>query len=147
MSLKIILASHGKFALAALQTAEMIIGNSQEQVTVISVTPGRTYDECLAELQTIYQQYQKPGQEVLILVDIYGGTPANISTYLTLTAENVQVYSGLNLPVLMELLLSKPENLADAKKIVNEIGQNVMTDITAASKKEVDNNGDQMDSY
>ena len=103
MSISIIVASHGLFAQEALKTAEMILGVPQENTAIVSVTAGRTSDECLAELTDIHNQQSEKTEGTLILVDIFGGTPANIATYLTLTNENVQVYSGLNIPMLLEL--------------------------------------------
>lgn len=145
MAINIILASHGLFAQEALKTAEMILGVPQGNAAVVSVTAGRTSEECLAELQEIYEKNEE--KETLVLVDIYGGTPANIATYLTLTHEDVQVYSGLNIPMLLELFLSKPENLAAAKKIVEDVHSISLVDITGKAKEGMDNDGNSVDSY
>lgn len=147
MAINIIVASHGLFAQEALKTAEMILGVPQTNAAVISVTEGRTADECLAELNQVYTEKKGESEGTLVLVDIYGGTPANIATYLTLTAEDVQVYSGLNIPILLELFLSKPATLVEAKQIVENVHGVSLVDITAKAKEGMDEDGDSMDSY
>ncbi len=147
MSISIIVASHGLFAQEALKTAEMILGVPQENTAIVSVTAGRTSDECLAELTDIHNQQSEKTEGTLILVDIFGGTPANIATYLTLTNENVQVYSGLNIPMLLELFLSNPANLEQAKTIVETAHGVSLVDITAKAKEGMEEDGDSMDTY
>ncbi|WP_294879607.1 PTS system fructose subfamily transporter subunit IIA [uncultured Lactobacillus sp.] len=147
MAINIILASHGLFAQEALKSAEMIIGLPQKNVAVLSVTKGKTYEESLEEIQTKLKALNEKNTETLILVDIFGGTPANVSTYLTLTNENVLVYSGLNMPVLLELCLSNPENLAEAKNIIERTYPQALVNITEKAKEGEKQNANQVDSY
>lgn len=147
MAINIILASHGLFAQEALKSAEMIIGLPQKNVVVLSVTKGKTYEESLDEIQTKLKALNEKNAETLILVDIFGGTPANVSTYLTLTNENVLVYSGLNMPVLLELCLSNPENLVEAKKIIERTYPQALVNITEKAKEGEKQNANQVDSY
>lgn len=146
MGIHIILTSHGLFAQEALNTAGLIIGDIADRVDVISVTPEKTCDMCLAELQNLYEGYADKEAGVLILTDIYGGTPANISSCLAITKPNIKVYSGFNLPVLMELLIARPETLTAAGELIERAFAMSLVDI---SKKiqEVNENGNQMDSY
>lgn len=146
MAINIVLSSHGLFAQEALHTAEMIIGKKQSQVKVVSVTEGRSYEECLKELEEVVQQFPDKTAETLILTDIFGGTPANIATYLLLTKENVQVYSGLNIPILLELLLSFPENLQAAKSLIESVYPEALVDITSKVKEGAEN-GNRVDTY
>lgn len=147
MAINIFLASHGMFAQEALNTAEMIIGNPQKNMAVLSVTKGKTYEESLREVQTKLADLKKQNAETLVLVDIYGGTPGNVATYITLTNDDVLVYSGLNIPVLLELCLSQPENLAAAKEIIEKTYPQALVNITEKAKEGVKQNGNQVDSY
>lgn len=147
MAIHIIVSSHGLFAQEALKTAEMILGVPQKNASVVSVTTGRTSDECLQELTQIYNKKKEGTEGTLILVDIYGGTPANIATYLTLTTEDVQVYSGLNIPMLLELFLSNPATLGEAKQIVETAHGVSLVDITGKAKEGMEEDGDSVDSY
>lgn len=146
MAINMIVSSHGLFAQEALRTVEMIVGTPQEDVKVVSVTEGKTYDQSLAELLKIYNDFEKK-DGTLILVDIFGGTPANISTHLALTNENIQIYSGLNIPILLELCLANPATLEDTKKLVESTHDVALVDITGKIKEGVNNDGDQVDSY
>lgn len=146
MALELILSSHGLYAQEALKSVEMIIGQPRMNVQVVSVTEGRTYDDCLAELSEKYQSIESRGNEVLILVDIFGGTPSNIASYLALTKENIQVYSGFNMPVLLELIAVNPQSLMESKEIIENAYNNSFIDISKKMKEGVDN-GDQAISY
>lgn len=147
MAINIFLASHGLFAQEALKTAEMIIGMPQKNIAVLSVVKGKTYEESLKEAQTELTALSAKNNETLMIVDIYGGTPANVATYLTLTNRDIQVYSGLNMPVLLELCLSKPKNLAEAKNLIEDIYSQSLVDISKKAREGVKQNGNQMDSY
>ena len=141
----IILASHGYFAQEALKSVEMIMGSAVENIGVVSITYGKDYETALQEIETLYNQLDKSNGTV-VLTDIYGGTPANIATYLTLTQKNTLVFSGFNLPVLLELMYKRTQTLDEiAAGIVKtyEIG---LTNISE-KLKEREQDGDQMDSY
>ncbi|OCN04886.1 hypothetical protein A4S06_09880 [Erysipelotrichaceae bacterium MTC7] len=146
MEIHIIVSSHGLFAQEARNTAEMIIGHKQENVDVVSVTEGRSFDECLEEMSAKVDSSKEKYEGTLILTDIFGGTPSNIASHMVLIKENVQVYSGLSIPILLELLLTKPQTLAEAKTVVENAYANSLTDITKGLK-EVNENANCIDSY
>lgn len=146
MSLYLFVASHGEFAKATVATAEMIIGNKQDNVDTICVTEGRSYDECLVELQEKYDRIKESVDGVVILTDIYGGTPANIATYMALSFDNILVYSGCSVPLLLEYLLSQPQTLQEAMQTIDNAIPNVVINISQ-KLKEVNENADNIDSY
>lgn len=146
MSLHIILSSHGKFALEAKGTAEMIIGHQQDNLDVVSVLEGRSYDECFNELLDKYNAVKDNVDGVIILVDIFAGTPSNIASQLCLTNDKVQVFSGLSIPILLELLLSNPGSIEEAIVVINNAYKDSFCDITARLK-EVETDADSIDSY
>lgn len=101
----IILISHGHFAKYAIESAQMIVGK-QENYEVVSVTIEKDLDDVIEEVKEAYERV-KNEREVLILADIFGGTPSNSSLRLLLEGANVVIYTGFNLPVLLELLLNR----------------------------------------
>ncbi|MHC5228439.1 PTS sugar transporter subunit IIA [Enterococcus sp. LJL99] len=134
----IILASHGEFSKSALTTLEMIAGK-QSNMSALSLQPGEGLDE-------FYQQYKqlvetKPG-EWLILTDIDGGTPSNAATQLLLGFENVQVFSGLNIPLLLEIATN---NSASLTELTTLIEKNWLLYLTNINKKIV--RKDESDEY
>lgn len=114
---KIILISHGHYAKEALASAEMIVGK-QEGCYSISVTDDKGVDEVERELLEIYDSL-KNEEKVLILCDIFGGTPSNVAVRFLMTHPQIQVISGFNLPMLLDVLLSRESSLEEvANKIV-----------------------------
>lgn len=101
----IILISHGYFAEYAMKSAEMIVGK-QEDYEIISVTDDKDLENVLEELREAYKKLNNE-REVIILADIFGGTPCNASSRMILDGCNVVVYTGFSIPVLLELLLSR----------------------------------------
>ncbi len=147
MGIRIILASHGLYAQEALNTAGMIIGDIANYVDIISVTADKSYDQCLKELLDLYASYEDTRSGVLVLTDIYGGTPAKAATYLALTEPDILVYSGFSMPVLMELFIARPETLEEAGTVIKSAYQMGLVCINDKWKEEGEQDGDQMDSY
>lgn len=118
----VILISHGYFAKYAMDSAEMIIGK-QENYKVISVTDDKDLEDVIKELEDSYDVLSK-GREVVVLTDIFGGTPCNATSRLILSGKKLTAYTGFNLPVLLELLLNRGKPLSEVKlnleKVHNE---------------------------
>jgi PTS system mannose-specific IIA component len=140
----IILASHGYFAQEALKSVEMIIGYPQEDTHVVSVSAEKDYDTCLNELRNIYNNLNHDNG-VLILTDIYGGTPSKIATHLALEYENILVYSGFNLPILLEIMFQRHLDLTELSQLIESVHGSSLINITNRIKEI--NNGNQVDSY
>ena len=81
----IILISHGHFAKYAMDSAEMIVGK-QENYKVISVTDDKDLEDVLRELEDSYKILSKD-REVIVLADIFGGTPCNATSRLILNRD------------------------------------------------------------
>jgi len=114
----------------------MIIGEPRLKTAVLSVTEGRSIEECYQELVTIFDAIPEE-DEVLILVDIYGGTPSNVTAMLLLNQTNdarIQAYAGFNLPVLIEVLTTKPATLGEAKKIIETSYNNALVYLNDKTK-------------
>lgn len=142
----LILASHGFFAKEALASAEMIIGHTQKNIGVLAVTEGKDYDTSLEEIQTLYESLDT-SEGCLIFTDIYGGTPANVATYLAIEhPDNICVFSGLNLPMLLEVILDGASSLQELETKVEGIHADTLVNVTKKLKGVIDN-GNQVDSY
>ncbi len=141
----VILASHGYFAKEALASAEMIIGHTQKNVGIVSVTEGKDFATCLEELHEVKKQLNCQ-DGCLLLVDIYGGTPANIATYLAIEDAGVQVFSGLNLVMLLEVLLDQASSLNELSAKIEAMSSDFVTNISEKLRG-VNENGNQVDSY
>lgn len=97
----IILASHGDFAKGIMQSGTMIFGE-QENVKAVTLMPSEGPDDFRKKLKKAISELDN-SNEVLFLVDLWGGTPFNQSNALLEEHKNKwAIVSGLNLPMLIE---------------------------------------------
>ncbi len=141
----IILASHGLFSKEAYETVGMITGNKPENCEVVSVLPGESYDDAILKMNSQISKLNRT-KGVLILTDIYGGTPANVATQVAIEDESVLVYAGFNLPMLLEIVLQESDSIEVLKNKIDEFKDRTIEDVTEILRR-VEEDGDQMDSY
>ena len=73
------------------------------------------------KLEAALQEIQ--GQETLILIDLFGGTPYNVAARQVLK-KNVECVTGANLPMLLELMMSRDDgSLAELAASIAQAGQ------------------------
>lgn len=97
----IILASHGEFAKGILQSGTMIFGEQQD-VRAVTLMPSEGPDDLKAKLKDAIASLESQ-DEVLFLVDLWGGTPFNqANSLLEDHKDKWAIVSGLNLPMLIE---------------------------------------------
>ena len=96
----IVIATHSQLGDALIDTAEFIIGNRPETTVSVSINLNENVDKLR---QKIVEGIKKVDQHegVLILTDMFGGTPSNLS-YSFLEEGRVEVISGVNLPMLIK---------------------------------------------
>ncbi|WP_027938445.1 PTS sugar transporter subunit IIA [Anaeroarcus burkinensis] len=105
----VIVASHGGLCGELLKTSEMILGPTV-QTGVAPLAAGTSLSDYAAALrQAVDEVKQKAG--VLVLVDLAGGTPCNVAAVLAAQSEEIKVVTGVNLPMLLEVL-SRREGLS-----------------------------------
>ena len=102
MTIGVLLITHNQVGHSLLETATNMLGICPLETEVIPVMPDSDPDAVLAEAEMLCARLDK-GQGVLVLTDIYGSTPSNISTRLADRAP-VEVVSGINLPMLVRVL-------------------------------------------
>ncbi|MER2173822.1 MAG: mannose/fructose/sorbose PTS transporter subunit IIA [Carnobacterium sp.] len=102
----IILASHGEFAEGILQSGAMIFGE-QENVKAITLMPSEGPEDVKTKMKTAIASFDDQ-DEVLFLVDLWGGTPFNqANTLFEEHKEKWAIVSGLNLPMVIEAYASR----------------------------------------
>jgi mannose PTS system EIIA component len=121
----LVLATHGRLAEEMLRTAEGIVGKL-ERCAAVSIGAGSSMDDCRARLAEAVKQVDE-GQGVLVLTDMFGGTPANLA--LTFLDEKVDVVTGVNLPMILKLATARAEDLTlqAAAELVASYGQKNIT--------------------
>ena len=102
----IILASHGDFAKGILQSGEIIFG-TQPNVKAVTLQPSEGPDDIRAKMEEAITTFENP-EQVLFMVDLWGGTPFNQTSGLINGHEDTwAVVTGLNLPMLIEAFASR----------------------------------------
>ncbi|HYF92246.1 MAG TPA: PTS sugar transporter subunit IIA [Symbiobacteriaceae bacterium] len=108
----LVLASHATLAQGLRAAAEMIAG-PQEHLAVVPLGPAENLDEYRAKLEAAAREVDT-GRGVLVLVDLFGGSPGNTAAYLV--SDQVEVVGGASLPMLLEVLMARaaasPDELA-----------------------------------
>lgn len=111
--LGIIIVTHGNLGEALLQTAEYITADRLESIVTVSIGPNDDSDNIRRRILSGIKKVEQ-GSGVLILTDMFGGTPSNLS-YSFLNEGHVEVLSGVNLPMIMKALsVRKETNLSQA---------------------------------
>ena len=111
----IIVAAHGESAPALLKTAGMILGNF-ENVHPVTFLPGQGPEDLVEEYTRIVEASE--AEETLLLVDLFGGSPYNAGAQFAATREGVDVVSGVNVPMLIEVISGADRKNATLKSLV-----------------------------
>ncbi|URL02442.1 mannose/fructose/sorbose PTS transporter subunit IIB [Avibacterium sp. 21-595] len=102
----IIVATHGKFSEELVNSAAMVYGED-ENTHVVTFLPGEGGEHLIEKYQTIIAQLPE-NEPVLFLVDLFGGSPYNAASRVATTrGENTDIVTGVNLPMLLEVLDAK----------------------------------------
>jgi len=125
----IVVITHGRLADELIDVARLIVG-SIEAVAGISMAPDEDMEAAQARILEAIKKMDS-GNGVLILTDLFGGTPSNLS--LTFLAERrVEVLSGVNLPMLLSLATGRDnKSLEDVAEMAMNAGKK---NITLASR-------------
>lgn len=99
MKNKLLLCSHGNFALEIKRSAEMIIGPMEDAIAVC-LQPGMSGDDFVEALRKQLDAFSQ--ENVFLIADLFGGTPCNCAARL-LKEYPIQIVTGLNLGMLLEV--------------------------------------------
>jgi PTS system mannose-specific IIA component len=120
----LVIATHGELAAVLLRTAEEIVG-PVAQAAAVSVDAHTSVEDARARLATAIHKVGGDGEGVLVLTDMFGGTPANLA--LTFLEEQIEVVTGVNLPMLLKLATTRGDGLAAAAELATSQGQKNIT--------------------
>lgn len=105
----VIVVTHTDYGHRLLAAAEMILG-SQDDTRAISVDVGVDTGESLHALGAAIKEVDRGGG-VMVLTDMFGGTPTNIALSL-IGQQPIEVVTGVNLPMLIKILSTRTKSLA-----------------------------------
>lgn len=102
----ILVATHGDFANGIMQSLAMVAGQ-QENIAAVTLQPSDGPDDLRGRMEKAIAGFENQ-DEVLILVDLWGGTPFNQSNKIISGHEDKwAIVAGLNLPMLIDAVFAR----------------------------------------
>ena len=96
----LVLVTHGRLALEFVAAMEHVVG-PQSQVATVCIGPDDDMEKRRADIVKAVEA-TNAGSGVVVLTDMFGGTPSNLAISIMDTAP-VEVIAGVNLPMLIKL--------------------------------------------
>ena len=116
-----VIVSHGQLAVELLSAAETVIGELNN-VAAVSIGWHDDVEAAKAEILRAIKSVSQ-GAGVLLMTDMFGGTPTNIAA-MFLEEGSVELVTGVNLPMVVKFANhSKEATLSDVAKEVEEQGR------------------------
>ena len=115
----IILVSHLDCGSALLDAVELLLG-PQYDCCAVSINNVHDVSETVARLNDAANRLDN-GSGVLVLTDMFGGNPTNIALAL-LGKHNVEVVTGVNLPMLLKVFAKRNLPLAELAQAARKAG-------------------------
>ena len=100
----LLVVTHGRFSRELIKSIELIIGH-QKTVEALTLEEGDDVNKLREEVEKKTEELDQ-GEGVLVLVDLLGGSPWNVSSICT-KKEAVECVAGLNMPMLLEAIESR----------------------------------------
>jgi PTS system mannose-specific IIA component len=132
----VVVVTHGQLATELVNAAEMIVGDLP-QFAAVSIGWHDDVTDAKDQIRQAIERVDK-GAGVLMLTDMFGGTPANLGVTF-LEPGRVEVITGVNLPMLIRL--ARPVEQPDLRAVAREMrehGRNaiwVAADLLSTEKK------------
>ena len=118
----LVLVTHGKLASEFIAAMEHVVG-PQDAIEGICIGPNDDMELRRADIAACIARVDQ-GKGVIILTDLFGGTPSNLAISLMGETECVEVIAGINLPMLIRLESArKTMGVADAVAAAREAGR------------------------
>jgi|TARA_B110000967_G_C18857027_1_gene547833 PTS system mannose-specific IIA component len=111
----ILLVTHSEIGKSFIDCAAHILGKSITLLECIPIEPKTDLNECKKFIEIEIKNLDI-GSGVLIITDIYGATPSNILKQYT-TQSNIEVVTGLNLPMLIQAITNRDGTLSHVTNI------------------------------
>ncbi|MGT2810600.1 PTS sugar transporter subunit IIA [Streptococcus intermedius] len=101
MTKQLILVSHGHFCEELKKSTEMIMG-LLEFVHTVPLLPEEGIDDFTAKFLATVKELD----DYIVFADLLGGTPCNVVSRLILEGLQIELYAGMNMPMVIEFINS-----------------------------------------
>lgn len=121
---KIVFASHGQFASGLKSAVDLIIGDMAKDIVTFDLMPTGSAEDFVSEVTNI--MIDERITEIIVLTDLKGASVCNSFTLISLNPK-IHVFSGMNLPLALDLILSFPKqlNTSDIEQIIDNGRQSI----------------------
>ncbi len=117
----LVLVTHGNLAKEFISAMQHVVGK-QEQIDSVCIGPEDDMEVRRAEILEKVSNVDG-GQGVVVLTDMFGGTPSNLAISI-MDKANVEILAGINLPMLIKIAsLRKEKNLKETVIGAQEAGK------------------------
>ena len=125
----IVVVTHASLGDSLIETVDFILGEQQEKIVSISIDIQQNPEHLRKKIKQGIAKV-KEDNGVLILTDMFGGTPSNLS-YAFLEEGSVEVISGVNLPILLKAVTARQK--MDMEKLTTTLVEHGKRSISLAS--------------
>lgn len=134
---KIIIASHGELSKGMVDALRLIVGDTEDKIEFYCLKPGENPNDFAQDLSKRVDE--NLNEEFVVLTDLYGASVCSSVLSLSMK-ENVVVFSGFNLGMVLDIYLSYPEKLT--MDDVNTIIENSRNGVKHIVVEELDDDND-----
>lgn len=118
----ILIVTHRQLGDALIDAAEFILGDPPEATQAVSIDLNENAEKLRSKIKRAIKNVNSH-QGVLIMTDMFGGTPSNLS-YSFLEEGRVEVISGVNLPILIKAVSARKSNsLSELAELLEAYGK------------------------
>ena len=114
----IVVVTHGRIAEELVNAARTIVGDVP---AIAAVSIGWADDPAAANTAIARGLSEVGAGETLVLTDMFGGTPTNLS--LPFLSERVEIVTGVNLPMIIKAFTLREGSLVEVARAVREQGK------------------------
>lgn len=117
----LVLVTHGNLALEFISAMQHVVGK-QDKIEAVCIGPEDDMEMRRSEILKKVEETDS-GQGVVVLTDMFGGTPSNLAISI-MDRANVEIIAGVNLPMLIKIAsLRKEKNLKETVAGAQEAGK------------------------
>lgn len=115
-----VVVTHGRLAEEFIAATEHVVGK-QAHLKPLCIAPEDNVEKRRADLIAAVKAVDN-GDGVVVLTDMFGGTPSNLA--ISVMADNIEVIAGINLPMMIKLATVRSSmKLGDAVLAAQEAGR------------------------
>jgi PTS system mannose-specific IIA component len=119
----VVVVTHGQLATELVNAAEMIVGDLPH-ITAVSIGWHEDVNDAREDISQAIKRVES-GSGVLLLTDMFGGTPSNLGMTF-LETDKVEVITGVNLPMLIKVASLGGRNLLAVAREMRDDGRSAI---------------------